>query len=356
MKRRYWHSTLREKMLGAVQAASHRRLARDGGKRYVIFLVPGADFVNGGILSLFSIAEETSRLRAIHGATTVVCTASCEPRIRRFTKFDNAIRVFAFRDLIDLFPATSQILVHVPEAFAGSYIADSAEFYRRRPDIQWRFNILLQNIDLIPSRNVVAEIRQIGAVTATTAHAAYGTSRTADILGCPVHHLSTFVSPRLYERTPFAEKEKLIIISPDEHSCKAAIVEQMRQSLPDHRIVEIRNMSYRTYLRTTERAKFAFTFGEGLDGYFIETVFFGGVAMAIFNDRFFEQQYAELEGVFADTDSALSSVAQFLRDADDARTFARIAASQFAIAARNYIYEEYIANLRAYYERHFPAA
>ena len=42
-------------------------------KRFAIFLVPGRNIVNGGIMSICSIATETQRLRARNGISVAVC-------------------------------------------------------------------------------------------------------------------------------------------------------------------------------------------------------------------------------------------------------------------------------------------
>jgi hypothetical protein len=349
----YRQSAIRNGLLKIIETKRHRIVVENGGKRFILFLVPGQNLVNGGLISIFSIAEETMRQKAIHGATAIVCTPHNEPRITKFTKFENDARVFAFDDLVSLFPLNSTILVHVPELFASDYVAEQTATFLQRPDITWQFNVLLQNIDLIPSSATISTMSRIGKVTATTAHASYGNERTADRLGCPVHHLSTAASPRGFRRVQYGSKEKLIVISPDQSPAKSEIVQKIREALPDHQIQQIRNMTYRKYRETIEKAKFAFTFGEGLDGYFVETIFSGGIGMAIFNDQFFESHYSSLDGVFANSGAAIATVADFIRRADRSDTFGEIASRQFEVVARNYVHEEYVSNLQAYYSKYF---
>ena len=80
----------------------------------------------------------------------------------------------------------------------------------------------------------------------------------------------------------FRSKKTLIAISPDTRPEKAEIVRRIAGALPDHKIIEIRKMTYQQYKEVIRDAKFMFTFGEGLDGYFVELIFSGAVAMAIF--------------------------------------------------------------------------
>jgi len=322
-------------------------------RRFVLFLVPGKNIVNGGVMSIFSIASETKVLLAKSGVSIAICTAFFEPRILRYTKFDNDIDILALADLLPRFPSGADVLVHLPELFAQKYAADCLFVYRTRPDLRWQFNILLQNIDRLPEKRVIEELASIGKVTASTAHKAYATDDTARRIGCPVHFLSVWVSPELYERIGYSRKNKIVMISPDRNPDREKIIREIAKSLPDHRIVEIRNVTYRKYREIAKGAKFSFTFGEGLDAYFIETIFSGGVAMAIFNDRFFTEEYKALDGVFSDGESAIRNVGKFLKMADNAGSYQAIATRQYNVAAKNYLRAEYLYNVKKYYEKYF---
>jgi O-antigen/teichoic acid export membrane protein len=322
-----------------------------GGRRFVLFLVPSGNPVNGGIMSIFSIAAETARLGL--AARVAVCTPFCEPRTRRYTKFDNAFDVLALGDILARVPVGAEILLHVPEVYAGRFVAADLARYRARPDVRWRINILLQNIDLIPPPETVNALQTLGPVTATVAHKAYAGEDTARRLGCPVHFLSTWICPEAFQRTAYADKEKLVAYSPDRHERKVEILRTLATALPDHRFIEIRSMTYRRYRQVIGRAKFMFTFGEGLDGYFIETIFSGGVAMAIYNERFFTEKYRDLPGVFADAETALTGLPEFLHGADSHARYPDICAAQFEACAADYVQAEYLDNLRQFYATYF---
>jgi hypothetical protein len=348
---------LRSGVRNAILAARSRPAAKEllsHGNRFVLFLVPGANLINGGALSIFSIAAETRKLLAPHGVTVAVCTAYNEPRILHYTKFDNDFTLYSFADLLPRLPPGAEIMVHVPEMFTRPFVFDCPSVYRSRPDLHWHFNILLQNIDLIPPREHVALMQSIGPTTTTTAHRAYASAETAQRLGCPVHFLSTWICPEEFDHTPYSDKRKLIVVSPDYHPKKAAIISEITRTLPDHTIVEIFGMTYRQYRGVVKDAKFAFTFGEGLDGYFIETIFTGGIGMAIYNDRFFTPQYRGLDGVFADENDALARVSSFITSHDDATAFRMTAARQFDLVARNYSQAEYRQNIKDFYAAYFP--
>ncbi len=68
------------------------------------------------------------------------------------------------------------------------------------------------------------KLKLFGSVTITTAHEAYSTLETQERIGCPVHKLSTFVSPEQYHMRAYKEKENLMIVSPDDHEMKSTVL------------------------------------------------------------------------------------------------------------------------------------
>jgi hypothetical protein len=347
----YRHSRLRNKIL-AIKSRNRTELLASANKRFVVFLVPGMNIVNGGIISICSIASETRKLLAMNGVSVAVCTAYDEPRMSRFTKFENDVDVLAFADLLPRFAYGAEVLVHVPELFVQKFVSDCPFIYRSRPDLTWRFNILLQNIDLVPPKEAVEVLQQIGTTTASINHKA--SAEIARRLGCPIHYLSWGLCPEDFERVGYLSKQKLIVISPDLHPAKFEIVRRISETLPDHKIIEIRNMTYEKYKSTIKHAKFTFTFGEGLDGYFVESIFSGGVAMAIFSERFFTAEYRNLEGVFLDSEHAITGVADFLKATNNEMQHQTIATRQYNLVAKTFVRKEYLQNIRTFYEKYCP--
>lgn len=322
-------------------------------RRFVLFLIPGNDYVNGGYMSICSIAEETRRLLEPAGVRIAVCTAAGQPRMLRLTKFENNVELFAFSDMLEWIPHGSEVLLHVPEFAVGIFVTQNIKVYQSRPDIRWRFNILLQNIRWISHVTpAVPAMQQLGFTTATLAHKA--SSAAAADLGCPIHYLSWFISAENFRRVDFSDKKKLITISPDGHPAKNEIIRQMRNALPDHKIVEIRNMTYQRYKEIIRDAKFMFTFGEGLDGYFVESIFSGAVAMAIFSDHFFTSEYHHLPGVFDDEGAAKKNVGNFLTSAQNEDRFRAIAQQQYDTASQTFRHDVYHSNIRSFYTQYCP--
>ncbi len=336
----------------AAATSQAREICSNPHKRYVIFLVRGINTVNGGWLSIFSIAKETDAFFQIHRANVGMCTALGEFPLRKYTKFDNTAVLFPFRYFIKALPNCADVLIHVPEVCVDNFLVGRISVLRRT-NVNWHFNILLQNIDGIPSPESVAALKKLGRVTATVAHEAYANDATAAKLTCPVHFLSTWTAPEEFTCTQYKQKDRLIVISPDIHPLKRRIVAKISAALPDHEVVEIRNMTFRQYCETIQRAKFVFTFGEGLDGYFVETIFSGGVAMAIYNDRFFTSDYLGLPGIFDNLAPPFQAIVDFMKAADDPVRHRQVWEKQFAKLSGKYVRREYLGRLQSFYERYF---
>jgi len=351
LRHRYQQNRLRNAIMAIRARRPAERFSPDC-RRFAIFLVPGWDMVNGGIMSICSIAAETRKLLSANGVSVAVCTGHGQGRILGFTKFENNVELFAFSDMLKWLPSGSEVLVHVPELCVGMFVTDCLDVYRSRSDLKWRFNILLQNIDRVPSKAAVTAMQQLGFTTITLAHKA--SAAMAQHLDCPIHYLSWFISAEDFRRVDYAGKKKLVAISPDTRTDKSEIVRRIAAALPDHKIIQIRKMTYQQYKEVIRNAKFMFTFGEGLDGYFVESIFSGAIAMAIFEERYFTPEYRELDGVFSNGKAAISNIADFLRAADSETTFRAIAERQYNLVARTFRRELYQDNVKTYYTNYLP--
>lgn len=248
------------------------------------------------------------------------------------------------------------MLLHVPEIYTHYVTKNSKKLFGRFGG-QLCFNILLQNIDVAPSPVFVNRLKLHGDVTITTAHKAYSGEDTKRRYGCPVHHLSVWISPEKYIYKKFYEKRKLIIVSPDRHELREVILNKIQAELPGFDFVVIENMTYSAYLKVISEARFSLTFGEGLDGYFAEPVFSGGIGSAVYNARFFDEEYKKLRFVYASWDDLAQHFASdVLRVNMNPDEYGEVHQSQFDILASNYSYENYQGNIASYYAMYFDGA
>ena len=174
--------------------------------KLIVFIVPGADRatgnekISGGIISIVSICEKSSKLFHIHEAETIMCTHTHDCLLLKHNNFDNETRVFRLEQIINSFENIENILIHLPE-----YMTESFSSTITKKEKKWleskriHYNILNQSIALMPSKEVIKEMRKNSeAVTITTAHQKYCSAYFREFFNVPLHKFSTWVSPEQY--------------------------------------------------------------------------------------------------------------------------------------------------------------
>ncbi|MGA2387235.1 MAG: hypothetical protein ABSG33_11980 [Candidatus Bathyarchaeia archaeon] len=320
-------------------------------KRLIIFLAPGSDIVNGGVLSISSIFEETEKLKAVHGAETLLCNYPGDPPLLKYTKFANDNILFCFSQVLKYFDKLEYLQIHIPEHAVSQFLSRSShkDFLRLKEIKTVEINVLIQNIDLLPSVRIITKLSRFGKLTCTTAHSKYLTIQLRNNLGFPLHGLSTFVSPEKYHFINYSEKENLMIVSPDLHSRKSEVLNLIARRFPQMKIQIIAKMTYSEYKATISKAKWALTFGEGLDGYFVEPIFSGSISFSVYNASFFTEDFKSLRTIYDTYDSMIEKICSDIRDLDNEKEFTSYQSEQFAICQKHYQYTEYVKNLESFY-------
>lgn len=342
----YKHKTkkLQNKLLQEVYSTEIQKL--------IIFLTPGKDVVNGGILSITSIYSETIKINNIHGAEVIMCTVPGEPLLLKYTKFENQNFIYTFSEVLSNFQNLQELIIHIPEYGVEKFLKNCSNYDNLRLNEikSVHVNIMLQNIDLLPNEIHIKNLGKIGKLTCTTAHERYTNSEIREKVGCPLHKLSVYISPDQYNKKSYFEKENLMIVSPDGHPKKSAILDLIARQYPQLKIQIIKNLTYEKYKNVISKAKWALTFGEGLDGYFIETIFSGGVAFSVYNERFFSDDFKSLRTVYPDYDVFAEKICSDINDLDTKISFMNYNKIQNDICCRHYNYNTYINNLALFYK------
>jgi hypothetical protein len=320
-------------------------------KKLIIFLTPGVDLVNGGIMSVTSLFEETNLLKQIHESDSIICTYPSDPALLKYTKFKNNNFLFDFSDVLTFFSNLDSLIIHIPE----HYIYRFNIFLTNNNRLQLRkirnvqINILIQNWDYLPSNKYIQGLAKLGKLTSTTAHSKYSSIELRERLGFPLHKFSVYVSPEQYLKKPYAEKENLLIVSPDNHSRKTEILRLIHRELPEMQIKIIQNLTYEQYKQTISKAKWALTFGEGLDGYFVEPVFSGAISFSVYRPEYFTADFQKLRTVYADWDVLTAKICSELRLLDKLEAFIAYQQQQFDLCAKEYNRANYVKNLELFY-------
>jgi hypothetical protein len=102
-------------------------------------------------------------------------------------------------------------------------------------------------------------------------------------------------------------------------------------------------------MKLTSRAKWSLTFGEGLDGYFVETAYTGGVPFAVFNSRFFTAPFANLENVYDSWDSLVEHIATDMERLDVPTAYKECWQKTYGLLGEIYSVKQFRENLRMFY-------
>ena len=333
------------------------RLYSPTTKRLIVFLMPsttlGKSFIGGGTLSIVSLCEQAALRKDIHQADVIMCTFPGYPPLVKCDWFENDRWIFRFEQLRPFFHNVDWLMLHIPE-FVSDKIAETIS----PEDKAWlrglstfQINVLNQNIKMMPPPDKLVSLQELATkMTMTTAHKKYCNPAERSRFGIPLHHFSSTKSK--YDFRDYPRKENLLIYSPDIHPMKERVIQELA-SIPNLELVEIRNMSYEKYKETISRAKWAVTFGEGLDGYFAESINSGAVAFAVYNSEFFTPEYQPLRTLYPSYEAMVERIAGDIRQLDDANDYTAYQKEQFDILGKNYQQEEYLENVAKFYREEY---
>jgi hypothetical protein len=325
-------------------------------RRLIVFLTPGYDGPSGGVMSIAAIYRETQALQKLHEAKVALCTVPGEPPLLKYTWFRNRNYLLDFEALLSRCGKLDYLLIHIPE-YAVNHLSEwlDSHWSSFQAIKECHFNVLVQNIDLTEGQDFTA-LKRFGKVTATTAHEAYSNAATRERLGVSLHRLSCCNGPELYTLSGYTTKQPLLMVSHDEHPLKEKVLGEIKQALPTLRIQVIQNLAYEDYCKVASSTKWSLTFGEGLDGYFSDPVFSGGVAFAVFNERYFTPAFASLETVYPSWDVLREKMTTDLQRLDEPIAYERCSREAWSLLNDLYSTARFRENLRSFYrgEYTFP--
>jgi hypothetical protein len=347
----------REVQLKKRQDELIKRYNKDATK-LIVFLVPGADrktgkdTISGGVTSLVSLCEESAKLQGIHGAEVVMCVYPRDFLLLKHENFENSVDVLRFEQLPRYFPKLVSLMIHIPEMFVP-------HFYSRlfKDEVKWlsqiesvHVNIINANILLMPPPDVIKEFKVIfPKLTITAAHSKYCTPYYRNLYGVPLHKFSAWISPEQYDFVAYKEKENVIVVSPDEHPYREKIL-QLLHRRGNLEVVVLQNLSYKLFKEIIGKAKWALTFGEGLDGYILEPIFSGTVAFAVYNNDFFTPDFKCANGIYNSYEEMAQRLSQDLTQLDSEIAYPEFQREQYSLCAKHYDFAAYQQNIRLFFE------
>lgn len=328
-------------------------------KAMILFLIPPQDKgkISGGLMSIFSLCETS---RKINGDT--VCIISTYPN-SQYTYahndyFLNNEDIYRFEQIVDNATNLEKLILHIPEY----YVKD---FYKnlQKKDIDFlksihhlHINILNQNIELMPEPSELSSLYKLSSnITQTIAHNRYATQEICDKYQIPTHLFSVHIDLSLYKAYTFEEKRKIIAISPDNNKHKAKILKKLAKELSDWQIVIIENITFAQYMDLISRAYFTITFGEGMDGYFIQPFYVNSIGFAVYNDTFFpNKQFKDLVNVYNSYDEMYQRIVDDIKYySNNKKQYEHIIQKSINIITKIYRKSHFEDNLKRFYEKKY---
>ncbi len=330
-------------------------------KKIIVFLVVGADWnsgidkISGGTISIVSLCEESKKLKAIHNSEVIMCTFPKQHLLLNHTQFKNHTTVFRFKQLKKYFKNANDVIIHVPE-FLSQYFLENLtvmdKAWLKKMKI-FHINIMNQNIQLMPSPKFINELKSIAtSVTITTAHQQYCNQSYRDKYSVPVHKFSVWISPEKYYFKKYDDKENLVIVSPDDHPMREQVISKLNL-INGLKVQIIQNLTYEKYKEIISKAKWAITFGEGLDGYIIEPIFSGAIGFAVYNEQFFTADFKTLSTIYPTYEVMESSIVDDIDKLDYSKEYTNYQGLQYSTCAMHYSQEDYTKNIAAFYNKQY---
>lgn len=357
-----WKKQFREVKIRKNQKASIGKIDPKTEK-IILFFIPGADYfsgkenISGGLISIVSLAQETSLIFQGSQIKVLCATYYNSHLIFKLSSFKNETDFFSHELIEKYFTNVRDLILHIPELFVTDFVKNQRQnsWFKGINIIQ--INILNQNIQLMPDQNVLNELKSnFSSCTITTAHKKYCNPYYRNSYEIPLHQLSVWISPENYIKTSVHEKEKLILFSPDNKELTQRLISFFSNKLPSFKFQVIQGLTYEAYKNLISKAKFLITVGEGLDAYFIETYFSGGVAFALKNLNFFDEKYLNLPCLFEDNENLEQILLNLIEQYSNEEEYNVLNQRVVDLLSEDYSYKSYQNNIQKFYNQEYTYA
>jgi uncharacterized protein (UPF0297 family) len=354
-----WNKQFREVNIRKNQNANIRKID-PRTEKLILFFIPGADYysgkesISGGLISIISLAQETAKIFEGSDTTILIATYYNHHLINNITSFENQSVILSPKLIENYFKNVKSLILHIPELYVEDFVLNQLnnKWLNKIQNVQ--INILNQSIQLMPEMDTIEELKKRFKIcTITTAHTKYCNLFYRNKFGVPTHLLSVWISKENYIDLNYRVKENLILFSPDNPELTDLLIVNLKKSLPQFNYEIIKGLKYEYYKELICRAKFVITTGEGLDAYFIETYFSGGVSLAIKNSNFFDDKYLNLPCLFDDDTDISEFLVSRITEFDNEGKYHTINQLVTSLLSIDYSYENYIQNLKHFYREEY---
>lgn len=286
------------------------------GEKIVVVLFPAHPLrITGGLFVLLNLAMISREILSREGFKVVVAYPPHWRGLPCYPYYPNKEGIYAFSQIMRLFPSPDTLYIHVPECVATRIFKK-----QKSREVRWIYsarqvhiNICNQNPQLMPTPHQLDHLYRLPCTrTQTVAHEASATQEYADRWQIPLLHLGAYYGSTYTYRT-HAEKQNIIAYSPDTNPHAPAILAMLHRRFKGFRLYSLAGIPYTTYLEAISRSKYVISFGEGWDGYFWEPFFCGTVTCCVRSPQFFPEEYNNFsERIYTSYDSMLNNLASLI--------------------------------------------
>ena len=318
--------------------------------KIVIFAIPFGDMVNGGAMSIDSIYNQSKTiLDKTH--LVLMSTLTGTGNFLKFTNFKSNSFIFNFKLIKKLIQIRElkKIIIHIPEYYFEQFM--EKDFFEVK---NITINILNQKNDEMPTPEVLHKyLDKYGDVfTMTTAHKRYSTSDFQEIYKIPYFHLSVDLNHKNYVKIGYDNKKNQILFSPDFHPLKNVVINNLKKKLPHFKFITINKLTFEEYKQLIAESKFQITFGEGLDGYFIEPYFSKSIGFSVYNDLFFTDNYKKLSTVYSSYEELNTKIVAYILKLSVSKiNYEEVSKQGFEVCYDDYNEKKFIDKLLNYYNK-----
>lgn len=320
------------KLLASKQKSDYKKINYQAKNKLILFFVPNDfNFISGGMLSICTIYNGVKKYQNIHKSDVFASfLPGLNGKFAKYHRFNSDLIIYNFNEIISLYSNLDTLEIQLPEIYIKDILAihlEMSEFSNWIKNCKSvKINILNQNDFNMPETSYLESLKNITSnITMTVAHEKYATVEKRQQYNVPLHLFSPWLSPKPYHYKKYNQKKNIIILSPDEIEKKIyrteitreQIVAKFKKELPNYKLITIKDMKYDVYKKNIGKAKFAITFGEGLDGYFIEPILSGGIGFAVKNSIFFNHQFENTATVYSDYDTLYDTIIDDMKKLDN---------------------------------------
>lgn len=210
----------------------------------------------------------------------------------------------------------------------------------------------------MPSPEYISYVKEIfsnAKITQTTAHRRYANQTICNKYNIPTHLFSTFGDFSGCSKIKLENKEKVIVLSPDNNQYREIIVRLLQKNFPSYSIITVQHMTYDEYLLLIKKSLITITFGEGFDGYFIESFYMGTIGIAVYNDDFFPDPcWKKMDNVFLSYDDMIKKLISFINEIIFSKgRYYEICDKNLFLIKNEYSKEKYLSNIKDFYNNKY---